>query len=160
MHRTILRWVIAALLLVAAALGCGGLQLNLKNTSVQKPSNVALYFSVEDNNGVGQPNLTAEAFRIYEDDKLISPFESKQTILNPENAVIRYTLLLVDLSGSITESNSLPTLTTAASSTAPLRLVEGSLPLRLARPLRPLCTEPGELLKPTMGISFLPPSKP
>jgi hypothetical protein len=114
MHR-IMRWTIAALLLIAAAFGCGGLQLKLKNTSVQKPSNVALYFSVEDRNGVGQPNLTAESFKIYEDDKLISPFESKQTILNPETAVIRYTLLLVDLSGSITESNSLPTLTAAAS---------------------------------------------
>jgi hypothetical protein len=108
------RHPLAVALLLAASFGCGGLQLQLKNQSVQKPSNVALYFTVEDKDGVGQPNLTAEAFRIYEDGNLISPFESKQTILNPETEVIRYTLLLVDLSGSITESNTLPTLTAAA----------------------------------------------
>jgi len=113
-----LRPVAAATLLLAAGFGCGGLLLKLKNTSVQKPSNVALYFSVEDTSGAGQPSLAAEAFKIYEDDRLISPFESKQTILNPETAVVRYTLLLVDLSGSITESNSLGALTTAAASFA------------------------------------------
>ncbi len=111
------KWAVplSALALVAA---CGGLQLTLKNTSVQKPSNVALYFSVETKSGDPVAGLTAESFRIFEDEQLISPFESKQTILNPETAVIRYTLLLVDLSGSITESGALPNLITAASSFA------------------------------------------
>jgi hypothetical protein len=57
--------------------------------------------------------LEAKAFKIYEDNQLISPYESKQTILNPQTAVVHYTLLLLDLSGSITESGSMEELTTA-----------------------------------------------
>ncbi|MCC6749695.1 MAG: VWA domain-containing protein [Deltaproteobacteria bacterium] len=101
--------------LLAGASGCGGLQLKLQHASVQKPSNVVLYFAVEDSRGQGVPALAADAFKIYEDDQLVSPFESKQTILNPEVAVSHYVLLLVDLSGSITESGSLPALTSAVS---------------------------------------------
>jgi hypothetical protein len=104
------------LLLVAVTLfsGCAGLKLTMKNSSVQKPSNVALYFSVETKNNIPVPGLSADMFQIYEDDQLISPFESKQTILNPEVAVAHYTILLLDLSGSITESGTLPTLIDAA----------------------------------------------
>ena len=97
---------------------CAGLRLSLRNSSVQKPSNVALYFSVETREGLPVPGLTAESFRIYEDDQLISPFESKQTILNPEVAVVSYVVLLLDMSGSITESGSLPALMDAAGSFA------------------------------------------
>jgi hypothetical protein len=97
---------------------CAGLKLNLRNSSVQKPSNVALYFSVETREGLPVPGLTAESFRIYEDDRLISPFESKQTILNPEVTVVSYIVLLLDMSGSITESGSLPALIDAAGSFA------------------------------------------
>jgi len=103
----------AVLALLGCWMGCA-LQLKLVNASVQKPSNVALYFSVEDNKGAPIGGLAAESFKIYEDDQLISPFESKQTILNPEESVVHYTLLLLDLSGSITESGSLPALTAAA----------------------------------------------
>lgn len=102
------------ILLVVSLTGCASLQLSLKNSSVQKPSNVALYFSVETQENVPVPGLDAETFRIYEDDQLISPFESQQTILNQEVAVTHYTLLLLDLSGSITESGSLPSLIQAA----------------------------------------------
>jgi hypothetical protein len=104
-----------ALLSTVLCVGCGGLQLKLNNASVQKPSNVALYFSVEDGGGMPVGGLSAESFKIYEDDQLISPFESKQTILNPEESVVHYNLLLLDLSGSITESGSMPALTSAAS---------------------------------------------
>ena len=99
-------------------MGCGGLNLYLHKSSVQKPSNVALYFSVVGSDGAGVAGLKAESFRIYEDDRLISPYESKQTILNPEVAVAHYVLMLVDLSGSIVESGSLPTLISAATSFA------------------------------------------
>jgi VWFA-related protein len=107
-----------ALSLLAVVAGCGGLQLTLKNTAVQKPSNVALYFSVEDRDGAPVAGLEAQAFKIYEDDQQISPFESKQTILNPEVAVVRYTLLLLDLSGSVTESGAVPALISASSAFA------------------------------------------
>jgi len=102
------------LVFAIATSGCAGLNLELHNASVQKPSNVALYFSVETSDGLPVPGLKAESFRIYEDDRLISPFESKQTILNPEVAVVHYIVLLLDLSGSITESGSLPALISAA----------------------------------------------
>ncbi len=104
------------LLLTLALLltSCSSLKMGLINSSVQKPSNVALFFSVETANQMPVAGLPAESFRIYEDDQLISPFESKQTILNQEMSVIHYTILLLDLSGSITESGNLPALVQAA----------------------------------------------
>lgn len=94
--------------------GCG-LTLRLVDASVRKPSNVTVYFNVTDAHNVGVPNLTADQFHIYEDGKLVSPFESKQTILNPEVAAVQYTLLLMDMSGSVTNSGQVPALTDAAS---------------------------------------------
>lgn len=87
--------------------GCAGVRLNLYNSSVSKPSQVALYFSATDRRGEPVPNLTADRFEIFEDDQLVSQFESKQTILNPEVAAVHYTLLLIDLSGSVTQSGAL-----------------------------------------------------
>lgn len=118
MNTTPVRCVLALLLLWTAALGCASLNLQLHNASVQKPSNVALYFAVEMSDGQPVGGLQAETFKIYEDDQLISPFESKQTILNPEMAVEHFTLLLLDLSGSITESGSMHALMAAAGSFA------------------------------------------
>jgi hypothetical protein len=82
-------------------------KLTLYQAAVMKPSQIALYFNVLDAAGHPVPNLTADRFEIYEDGGRISTFESKQTILNPEVAAIHYTLLLVDLSGSITQSGAL-----------------------------------------------------
>ncbi len=103
-------------LMIASSWGCGRLQLQLHNASVEKPSNIALYFTVETEDGEPVGGLEANSFKIYEDEQLISPFESKQTILNPETSVVHYTLLLLDLSGSITESGSLHALMEAAGS--------------------------------------------
>ncbi len=89
---------------------CAGLNPRLVDASVQKPSNVAVYFTVDTNSGDPVPGLTAEQFHIYEDNKLVSPFESKQTILNPEVAARHYTLLLVDMSASVSGSGQLPAL--------------------------------------------------
>lgn len=99
-------------LLIGATLasGCAGLKPQLVDASVQKPSNVAVYFTVDTRAGDPVPGLTAEQFHIYEDGKLVSPFESKQTILNPEVAAMHYTLLLVDMSGSVAKSGALPAL--------------------------------------------------
>ena len=106
----------AALILLWVSSGC--LKLTLYNAAVMKPSQVALYFSVVDSGGKPAPNLTADRFQIYEDGGLISPYESKQTILNPEVAAVHYTLLLVDLSGSITQSGALEQLKPAVQSFA------------------------------------------
>ena len=62
-------------------MGCAGLQLTTIKATQQKPSNVAVYFKVEDSSGTPLGGLTADRFRIYEDDQLVSQYESKQTIL-------------------------------------------------------------------------------
>ncbi len=97
-----------------ASSGCAGLKLNLINSSVRRPSNVAVYFTVDRNNNDPVPGLTAERFRIYEDNAPVSPLESRQTILNPEVAAVHYTLLLRDMSGSVTESGQVAQLQAAA----------------------------------------------
>ena len=105
------------LLLAVSALGataCGGLRLTLVDSAYQRPSNVAVYFTVDTFGGDPVGGLTAEQFRIYEDGALVSVSESQQTIVNPEVAVEHYTLLLVDMSGSVTESDQLPALQQAA----------------------------------------------
>ena len=95
------------------ASGC--LRLTLVDASVRKPSNVAVYFSVTDLQKRPVPSMEATQFKIYEDGKIVSAFESKQTILNPEVAVVQYTLLLMDMSGSVTASGRTGELTEAAS---------------------------------------------
>jgi hypothetical protein len=94
--------------------GCGGLQLQTIKTAEERPSNVAIYFKVQTRSGVPVAGLSADAFRIYEDRQLVSQYESKQTIVNPEVAAAHYTLLLVDMSGSVTESGAVDTLIQAA----------------------------------------------
>lgn len=82
---------------------CSGLQVSLINSEQKKPNNVWMFFTIEQGEEpVG--GLQAEDFEIYEDDRLVSRFESKQTIQNPEVAAVMYTLLLLDMSGSVTES--------------------------------------------------------
>src|ERR1700722_19493191 len=84
----------------------------------QKPSNVAIYFKVRNIDGDPVGGLTADKFRIYEDGQLVSQYESKQTILNPEVAAAHYTLLLVDMSGSVSDSGTVPDLVRAVSTFA------------------------------------------
>jgi len=94
--------------------GCGGLNVRLINSAQKKPNNVWVFFTVDA--GKDQPvgGLVAEDFKIYEDDEVVSQFESKQTIQNPEVAAVMYTMLLVDVSGSITESGQADALVDAA----------------------------------------------
>ena len=108
--------VVACALLSAASTGCLGLKLQLVNASVRKPSNVAVYFTVDTHGGEPVASLTPQDFRIYEDGQPVSILESRQTILQPEVAAIHYTLLLVDMSGSVVDSGDMPALIQAASS--------------------------------------------
>lgn len=84
------------------------MRLNLVDSAYQRPSNVAVYFTVDDAHGDPIPGLEADDFRIYEDGELVSEAESKQTIVNPEVAAEHYTLVLVDMSGSVSESDQVP----------------------------------------------------
>ena len=106
--------VIIALSFGAAACASKRLQFTMLDASAQRPSNVAVYFTVDTADGDPVPGLTADKFRIYEDGSPVSVLESKQTILNPEVAAAHHTLLLVDMSGSVTESGDLPVIVEAA----------------------------------------------
>jgi von Willebrand factor type A domain len=110
--------VLCATMSVLSGAGCAGLKLQLVDASVRKPSNVAVYFTVDTNGGEPVADLTPQDFRIYEDSQPVSILESKQTILQPEVAAIHYTLLLVDMSGSVVDSGDMPALIQAASSFA------------------------------------------
>lgn len=103
-------------LLGLAGVGCGGgLNVTRINSAQKKPNNVWVFFTVEDGDEpVG--GLTADDFEIYEDGELVSKFESKQVIQNPEVAAVMYTMLLVDMSGSITDSGQADALVDAAQS--------------------------------------------
>jgi hypothetical protein len=96
--------LLGASLLVVASVGCARLHLTPIKATQQRPSNVAVYFKVQTGSGEPIGGLTANSFRIYEDGQLVSQYESKQTILNPQVAAVHYTLLLVDMSGSVSES--------------------------------------------------------
>jgi von Willebrand factor type A domain len=98
--------------------GCAGLKLQLVDASVRKPSNVAVYFTVDTTSGQPVANLQPADFLIYEDAKPVSVLESKQTILQEQIAAIHYTLLLVDMSGSVVGSGDMPALMNAASAFA------------------------------------------
>jgi hypothetical protein len=104
-----------ALSLAASILtGCGGsLQVTRVKSDQEKPNNVWVFFTVEKGKEpVG--GLAASDFEVYEDDQLVSKYESKQTIQNPEVAAVMYTLLLLDMSGSVTESGQANLLVDAA----------------------------------------------
>jgi hypothetical protein len=113
--RTAIWSFLVAALVAATGSGCG-LRMQMVDASVRKPSNVAVYFTVETHDGAPVANLTPHDFRIYEDRQPVSILESKQTILQPEVAAIHYTLLLIDMSGSVVDSGDMPALIEAASS--------------------------------------------
>jgi hypothetical protein len=113
--------VVACAALSAAGLGfggCAGLKLQLVDSSVRHPSNVAVYFTVDTRGGEPVADLSPQDFRIYEDGQPVSILESKQTILQEQVAAIHYTLLLVDMSGSVVDSGDMPALVQAAQSFA------------------------------------------
>jgi hypothetical protein len=105
----------AATLLLVTGCRSSGLDMQLVRSTTAKPANVAVYFRVDQSDGTPVGGLKAENFKIYEDDKAISEFESKQTILNPTVAASHYTLLLIDMSGSVSKSGQGPVLVDAAS---------------------------------------------
>jgi hypothetical protein len=83
------------------------LRLTRLQAAARAPSNVAVFFAVDRANGEPVSDLLANDFNIYEDEKLVSVDESRQTIVNPELAAAHYTLLLVDMSASVTASDQL-----------------------------------------------------
>jgi hypothetical protein len=98
--------------LFAALVGCGSsgnLRVTKVAVSTQKPSNLALYLDVRDN-GRPVPGLSEKDFKVYEDGKLVSPKKGKRALLDAEVVSANFTLVQVDLSGPIADSEHLPDL--------------------------------------------------
>ncbi|HEU5075719.1 MAG TPA: hypothetical protein VFU02_16115 [Polyangiaceae bacterium] len=98
----------AVLLLFLAVLsGCQfaltSVEVKPVHSSVQKPSNVALYVAIKD----GKEPLTdldESNFTVYENDKLVEESQAQLTLLNRDIAAIHHVLLLLDLSGPLDQS--------------------------------------------------------
>jgi hypothetical protein len=98
----------------AAAIGCGGsLQVKKLDAVVQPSGNVAVYFTVDNKNGQPVPDLSANSFRVYEDGKLLPDKKAKRALLDPRVAMSQSTLVLVDMTGPIADSEDMPALVTA-----------------------------------------------
>ena len=91
-----------------------GYALRLESREVKKPANVSIFFQVRTSAGKPVPGLAVEDFTIFENDEPISTFEAVRAIVpKPEKFVAR-TMLVLDLSGSVLNANSLPALKEAA----------------------------------------------
>lgn len=110
---------LSRLLLCTAGLwllsGCalfGGLKVDSVATSAQRPSNVAVYVSVTEGDrpvtGLGEKDFT-----IYEDDQKLTAEQTQQTLLPGDVAAIHRALLLVDMSGAVTEGQTRDQITEA-----------------------------------------------
>jgi hypothetical protein len=101
-------------LLLASAGGCAArVNMTLINSEQRKPNNVWVFFTAQKGEDP-VAELGAGQFKIYEDEGLVSLYESKQVIQNPDVAAVMYTLLLLDVSGSITGSGQIDPLVDAA----------------------------------------------
>lgn len=83
-----------------------------------QPTEVRLFITVSTCSGQPVTNLTGADFELLEDGAPVSLFESRQTIDRTPQAFRVYSLLTLDTSGSIIESNSLQPMQTAASTFA------------------------------------------
>lgn len=92
------------------------LKLTLIEHHTRKPANVSILFKVDTDEGHPVASLTPSSFAIYENEALVSRFESQQQIL-PKSGTFKYSIaLLLDLSGSIVASENLGALKQAAQS--------------------------------------------
>ena len=105
--------LIVASCIILSMISCGcatNLRFNKISNETRKPSLITVHFSLQTEKGEPVPYLTANDFVIKEDGKEVSSFESKQTILPRNKQFELVTILLLDMSGSIVESGSIPSL--------------------------------------------------
>lgn len=91
-------------------------QLNLLQIEAYSPNVVRLFFEAEDCNGIGLTEKDVHDFLVTEGSDDITVSESSRVMLNNFDVYEIRTLLLFDLSGSLQESGSLPSVQEAARS--------------------------------------------
>jgi hypothetical protein len=107
---------VSAILAGSALAGCastaqnGNLQVKMLAATSETPSNVAVNLSVGGKNGEPISGLTRESFRIFEDGKLVPEDKAKRMLLDVKAAEAYFTVLLIDLSGPVVESQDFPEL--------------------------------------------------
>lgn len=99
---------------VYGILGSGGLVLTLENEFTSPPAEISIFFKVELDDGTPVATLTKFDFELFEDGDRVDPNESDRTIDPNPGTFLSPAILLLDLSGSILGSGTLPTLQTAA----------------------------------------------
>lgn len=109
--------------LLFTLLSCGnddakntGLIVTIEDQFVNLPSNVSVFFRVEDEAGNGVAGLKESDFTIYENGSKISEFEATRKIQPNEQVFDYHITLLLDLSGSILGGENLSGLKSAAKS--------------------------------------------
>lgn len=93
-----------------------GLIVTIEDQFVNLPSNVSVFFRVEDEAGNGVASLTESDFTIYENGAKISEFEATRKIQPNEQVFDYHITLLLDLSGSVLGGENLSGLKSAAKS--------------------------------------------
>jgi hypothetical protein len=91
-----------------------GLAINFERQNEKGPANVSVMFKVDTYSGTPLTSLTIDNFQIFEDGSPISVFESQPAIIPKPGTFESHTLLLLDLSGSVLESENLSVLKSAA----------------------------------------------
>src|SRR6187200_342693 len=95
------------LLILALVTGCqfalGGVEVQPVRSSVQKPSNIAIYVAIKDGD---QPltDLDESNFSVFENDKLIDKSQAQLRLLEQDTVAVHHVLLLLDLSGDLDAS--------------------------------------------------------
>jgi hypothetical protein len=104
--------VLGVAVALALAVGCSSLKVAKIGAATQRPANVAIYIDVHDKSGGAVAGLQEKNFKVFEDGKLLDSKKAKRALLEPRVFGVKYTLVLLDLSGPIVDSEDLPELAT------------------------------------------------
>ncbi|MFT7151205.1 MAG: hypothetical protein ACI82Q_003083, partial [Nonlabens sp.] len=83
------------------------LNVTIEDQFINLPSNVSVFFRVEDGAGNGVAGLNEDDFLIYENGSVISEFEATRKIQPNEQVFDYHITLMLDLSGSVLGSENL-----------------------------------------------------
>jgi hypothetical protein len=86
--------------------GCmlGGVRVQEVATSAQKPANVAVYLAISKGDAP-LTGLSEKNFHVFEDGQELTPEQTQQVLLPRDQAAVHRALLLLDMSGPVTEGD-------------------------------------------------------